>query len=487
MPDLAFQSATQLAAAIRRKQVGSRELLEHYAARIGRFNPAINAVVTLDLERARTQADSADAAVARGEYGGPLHGVPITIKDTLETAGIRTTAGAEVHAEHVPQTDAAAVARLRAAGAVIIGKTNTPTFAMDVQTFNPLFGTTNNPWDLSRTPGGSSGGAAAAIAAGLSALELGSDIGGSIRTPAHFCGVYGHKPTHGIIEMRGHIPGPPGTLSEADIGVLGPLARSAADLALALDVLAGPEAARAVAWRLALPPPRRAALRAYRVAAWLDDPACPVDAEVGRALAQTVDALRCAGVQVDDGARPRFRFADALRTYRRLLWAATSPGVPRELFLQLAQTAGALPEEDHSVMAEFVRASTQRHREWLSVNEARQQLRARWAEFFRDVDVLLCPVTQTAAIRHDHSQPYFDRTIEVNGALRPYNDQLAWVGVVGLAYLPATVAPIGCTSAGLPVGVQIVGPYLEDRTTIDFAERLAEVIGGFAIPPGYEA
>ena len=222
MPDLAFQSATQLAAAIRRKQVGSRELLEHYAARIGRFNPAINAVVTLDLERARTQADSADAAVARGEYGGPLHGVPITIKDTLETAGIRTTAGAEVHAEHVPQTDAAAVARLRAAGAVIIGKTNTPTFAMDVQTFNPLFGTTNNPWDLSRTPGGSSGGAAAAIAAGLSALELGSDIGGSIRTPAHFCGVYGHKPTHGIIEMRGHIPGPPGTLSEADIGVLGP-------------------------------------------------------------------------------------------------------------------------------------------------------------------------------------------------------------------------------------------------------------------------
>jgi amidase len=241
MREVAFRSAVELAAAIRRKEVSSRELVEHYLARIERFNPPINAVVTLDADRVRARADAADAALARGDLAGPLHGVPMTIKDSIETAGMRTTAGAEIYAKHVPKHDAPAVARLIAAGAVIMGKTNTPRFAMDVQSYNSLFGTTNNPWDLTRTPGGSSGGAAAALAAGLTALELGSDIGGSIRTPAHFCGVYGHKPTHGIVPTRGHIPGPPGTLSEPDIAVLGPLARHAEDLALAMDVVAGPD------------------------------------------------------------------------------------------------------------------------------------------------------------------------------------------------------------------------------------------------------
>ena len=240
MDEPTFSGAAELADAIRTRKVSSRELLDHYLARIDKINPTLNAVVTLDTERARKRADDADHALARGESWGPLHGLPITVKDVFETAGIRTTAGAPAFSEHVPTADAIAVARLQAAGAVLIGKTNTPMFAGDGQSYNAIFGTTNNPWDLARSPGGSSGGSAAAIAAGLSALELGSDIGGSIRSPAHCCGVYGHKPTYGIVPLRGHIPPMPGTIAEVDIAVAGPIARSADDLDLALGVLAGP-------------------------------------------------------------------------------------------------------------------------------------------------------------------------------------------------------------------------------------------------------
>ncbi len=485
MPEIAFQSATALTAAIRSRQLGCRELLDHYLQRVERLNPAINAVVTLDAERARRRADAADAALARGESWGPLHGLPLTIKDSLETAGLRTTAGAPIHADHVPDTDAVAVERLVAAGAIVFGKTNLPAFAMDVQSYNAVFGTSNNPWDVTRSPGGSSGGAAAAVAAGLTGLELGSDIGGSIRNPAHYCGIYGHKPSYGIVPLRGHIPGPPGSLSEADLAVLGPLARSADDLALALEVLAGPAADRAVAWRLELPPPRHASLRGYRAAAWLDDPACPIDAALRERYEETVAALRREGVQVDETARPAIDFADAYRTFLQLLWGATSPGLPRHVFDGLVETAAQLPADDDSKLAWAARFNTQRHRDWLSAHEKRERLRARWADFFRDYDVLLCPVTPVAAIPHDHSQPFLARTITVNGRTRSYVDQLAWVGVVGAALLPATVAPAGRTPAGLPVGLQIVGPFLEDRTPIDFARRLADVAGGFDSPPGY--
>jgi amidase len=438
------------------------------------------------MERARKHAEAADAALARGEVRGPLHGVPMTIKDTIETLGLRTTAGAPIHSEHIPRHDAPAVARLRTAGAVIFGKTNVPVFAMDGQSYNPIFGTTNNPWDVTRAPGGSSGGAAAALAAGLTGLELGSDIGGSIRNPAHYCGVYGHKPTFEIVPLRGHIPGPPGSLSGADIAVIGPLARSAEDLALALDVVTGPDTDRAVAWRLELPPPRRTTLQEYRVAAWLDDPTCPVDGEVRARLGATAEALRKAGVTVDDMARPAFTFADALQTYLRLLWAATSPGIPPEQFQEIPTAAKQLPPEADGYWERFMRASAQHHRDWLLMHEAREQYRVRWAEFFRHYDVLLCPVVPTAAIPHDHSEPQFARTLRVNGQEQPYLDIVAWAGVIGMAYLPATVAPIGRASGGLPVGVQIVGPYLEDRTPIDFARRLADVIGGFEAPSGYE-
>ena len=487
MDDIAFSSATDLTAALRSKRISSLELLDLYLDRVERLNPAINAVVTLGADRARGEARAADDRAARGDFTGPLHGLPMTIKDSVETAGMRTTSGAPMLAEHVPQRDADSVARLRGAGAIVFGKTNLPIFAGDGQTFNDVFGTTNNPWDLTRTPGGSSGGAAAAIAAGLAPLELGSDIAGSIRNPAHYCGVYGHKPTHGIVPNRGHIPGAPGELALADLGVVGPIARSADDLDLALDVLAGANPDDAIAWKLALPPPRRGSLREYRFAAWLDDPEAPVDAAVTKRLQATVDALRSAGAQVDEQARPAFSLGQMQRVFERLLFGVIVGGMPDEPFEALIEAAKGLSADDETFAARFIRASTQRKREWNAANEARAQMRAAWAAFFRDYDVLLCPAAPTAAFAHDHTPPHLGiRMTLVNDAPRPVDEAIVWAGFVSAALLPATVAPVGRTRAGLPVGVQIVGPYLEDRTTIDVARRLADVIGGYERPPGFD-
>jgi amidase len=347
-----------------------------------------------------------------------------------------------------------------------------------------VFGTTNNPWDVTRTPGGSSGGAAAALAAGLTALELGSDIGGSIRTPCHWTGLFGHKSTHGIVPIRGHIPGPPGLLSEMDLGVAGPMARSAEDLDLALEVLAGPNEERAVAWRFALPRPRHADLRSYRVAAWIDDRDFPLDTGIADRLREAVAALRGAGVRVDESARPFENAREVFELYQRLLWGAMIAGYPDEMFEALVSHAEANPD-DPSPFGRTARYGAQRHREWAYANEARAQLRARLATFFRDYDVLLMPVNPVPAIPHDHSEPMFARLVQVNGATRSHMDLLAWISHATLCFNPASVAPIGRTRDGLPVGVQIVGPYLEDRTTIDFARRVGELCGGFTPPPGY--
>jgi len=485
MSDLAFLPAVELAAKIRRKELGCRELLDHYLARVERLNAPLNAVVTLDVERARARADAADQALARGAGVGPLHGLPMTIKDCFETAGLRTTSGAPELKDHVPAADAASVARLVAAGVNVFGKTNLPVYAGDVQTFNALFGTTNNPWDRTRSPGGSSGGAAAAVAAGLTSFELGSDIGGSIRNPSHYCGVYGLKPSYGLVPALGHIPYAPGSRIEADVNVVGPIARSADDLAAAFDVLAGPTAERATAWRLALPPARRDGLRGYRIAAWIDDPACETDAGVRACLQAAVDALGRAGAIVDESARPGFGLDEAFRTYTGLLGAAMSPGIAPELFDAQAAFATQIPPGDDSMVARFVRGSTMRHREWLAANEQRERLRAAWREFFGRFDALLCPISPVAAQPHNQDGEVIARHMVVNGKSRNYIDQIMWAGVIGVAYLPAVVAPVGRTPDGLPVGAQLVGPYLEDRTPLDLARRMADVVGGFTPPPGY--
>jgi amidase len=479
-----FASATELAAALARRERSSRELVETHLRRIECHNPALNAVVTLDGERALAAADAADRALARGEAMGPLHGLPITVKDSLATAGMRTTAGSATMADHVPDHDAVAVARLRAAGAIVIGKTNLPEFAGDAQTFNTLFGTTNNPWDLTRTPGGSSGGSAAAVAAGLSPLEVGSDIGGSLRIPAHFCGVYTLKPTYGIVPLRGHIPPLPGTLAETDVCVVGPLARSAADLDLALAVMADPDDAHRVGWRLALPPPRAEDLAGYHIAAWLDDPYCAIDAEVLALYERLVTDLRAAGARVDHAA-PEAPLAAGHDIAQRLIQSAMAQWLSDDQFRALLDRAAAAPATDDTPPVRWARNITQRVRDSALAHEQRLRLQAAWADFFRDYDVLLYPVTPTAAIPHDQNPDVDARTIVVNGECRPYGDQFAWLQAVGVVHLPAVVAPVGLTSNGLPVGVQIVAPYLEDRSAIDVAGRIAEVVGGFQSPPGY--
>jgi amidase len=480
-----YRNARDWAAELRSGKTGALDLLEAHIARVEERNPAINAVVSSNYDQARQRAKEADEATARGESWGPLHGLPMTVKDTYEAAGMTATAGSPDLKDYRPVHSATAVQRLEDAGAIVFGKTNVPLFADDVQSYNQLYGTTNNPWNVERTPGGSSGGSAAALAAGFTPLELGSDIGGSIRNPAHFCGVYGHKSSYTIIPMQGHIPPLPGKSTTYDIGVAGPLARSADDLDLALSLLAGPEEGDAKAWRLELPAPKLEALKDFRVAAWLDEAAFPIDSSVGTVLQNTVDAIAKAGAKVDDRARPIDDMADTYELYLELLYANYGPSLPPETLAHYTGKAAALEAGDRSYGARFARGISQRHSDWLQANERRQKLRGRWAAFFEDFDILLCPVMATAAFPHDQSPSMGKRTCTINGEARPYLDQLAWAALTGVVYLPATVAPVGQTAENLPVGLQIVAPYLEDRTAIRFAQLLADVTGGFTPPPGY--
>jgi amidase len=449
--DVALWPAYRLAEGIRRREFSSRELLDRYLDRIARLNPSLNAVVTLDADGARRAADAADAAVARNEAVGPLHGIPMTVKDTFETAGIRTTCGVPAW-DRVPERDADAVRRLRDAGAIIFGKTNVPAMAGDWQTFNPIFGVTNNPWDTSRSAGGSSGGAAAALAAGLTALELGSDIAGSIRLPSSWCGVCGHKPTWGIVPQRGHLPPPPGALSIPDLAVTGPLARDVTDLQFALDILAGPAADDALGWRLELPPARASTLTRLRVATWLDDPEYPLEREVAVVLQSAVTALADAGANLVDAAPP----------------------------VSLPQVVGLHMELLYPLMDP---SSGLRHRDWLRANERREMMRDQMRNYFRQVDALLMPVAMMPAIAHDHLEPMADRVLALAGGTRSYLDLFGWVGLPTIAYLPATAVPVGRTANGLPVGMQIVGPHLEDHTTLAIAREIERTLGGFVPPP----
>jgi amidase len=322
MVDLAFRSAVELAAEIRAKRIGCRELLEHYLTRVERFNPGLNAIVVTQLDTARTRADAADAALAKDELWGPLHGVPMTVKESYDVAGLPTTWGLPALKDTKASGNALAVDRMLGAGAVIFGKTNVPVLLADGQAYNEIYGSTSNPWDLSRTPGGSSGGAAAALAAGLTGLEMGSDIASSVRNPAHFSGVYAHKPTWGICPPRGHALG--GAVTPTDISVIGPLARSSRDLALALSIMAGPDDIDGAGWRLELPPPRKKRFADYRVAVMLSDPVSEVDQSVQDQIQNLADFLAKAGATVDDRARPAIDSAEVDKLFILLLRAASS-------------------------------------------------------------------------------------------------------------------------------------------------------------------
>ena len=479
MSDLAYVSASDLAAAIRRRRVSSREALEYFLARIASLDKSINSVVTIDADRARAEADEADRLLARGEARGALHGVPMTVKDSLQTRGMRTTSGAPELANFVPQEDAWPVARVRDAGAVIFGKTNLPIYAGDLQSYNDVFGTTNNPHDRTRTPGGSSGGSAAALACGFTPLEIGSDIGGSIRLPSHMSGVVGHKPSYGIVPAHGQIPGPPGTLTLADLAVVGPMARSVEDLERGLEIMAGPNRWERAAWRLELPPPRRTKLADYRVAAWLDDPRCRVEPEVEALLEGAARKLMDAGAALDTEARPDFTLEKVAGVFSALLQAALAGGTSRD------RIEGYAASTEDTPLASTRRLVAMRHRDWLSHNERRLQMRKRWEEFFERWDVMLLPVMPCPAIPHDHSEPQAARTAWVGGERRPYWELVTWMAPAGACYLPATVVPVGCLGNGLPIGIQIVGPYLHDHTTLDVAKHLLAMVGGCPRPRGF--
>jgi amidase len=461
MPDdVLAGSAEQAAELVRRKEVSSRELTELVLARIDAVNPAVNAVVELRADAALTEAAAADAGLARGEPTGPLHGVPITVKEAFHVAGMHTSWGQPEFGDFVAQHDAAVVHRLRRAGAVIVGTTNVAYLLADfAQTANELYGVTNNPWDTSRTPGGSSGGSAAAVAAGMSFVDYGSDLVGSIRIPANFCGVYGLKPSAGIMPLTGFRP--PGRVASiieiTQPGVVGPLARTAGDLRTALRVTAGPELPAAAAYSWALPPPRQRQLREFRVGVVADDPHAPVTAEVGTALADVVAALVRAGATVVEGWPQGVDPAAS----------AELCGFQAGLFLAVQQSG----QENFASLASVV-----------SQERRRVELRAAWWRYFSDVDVFLCPANFTAAFPHD-PRPFPERTVATPDGPRPYPQQTFWVTHASLTGLPAVAAPVGRTAAGLPLGVQIIGPPYQDDTAVTFAELLAELVGGYQPPP----
>ena len=478
MTDLGFRSVTDLVAAVKAKEVGSRELLDHLLARVDDHNPALNAVVTLDVERAQAAADAADEATAGGEALGALHGLPMTIKDVFETEGLRSTSGAPELMDHVPDRDASAVARLKAAGAIVFGKTNLPLYAGDLQTFNEPFGVTNNPWDTTRTTGGSSGGAAAALAAGLTPLELGSDIGGSIRNPSHMCGTVGLKPSFGVVPQDGYLSGPTG-LRTLDINVVGPMARTVEDLSLAFDVLAG----------VGAPGPARDGVR---LAAWFETARCPLDTAMGDVLVAAVDGLRADGLDVDADARPDVDFTEATDLFIQLLYTAmtAATGVDEDTWALAASIADTEPAEDEPVIVKAGRAIALRHHQWLRHDERRQQIRDRWADFFTRFDALLCPVFPVNAFAHqvdDDPIGVINRTLPINGTEVAHADLILWCGLIGMAYLPAVVVPVGRTPDGLPVGVQVVADFGNDRTALAVSGRIASALGGFEPPPGYGA
>ncbi len=493
-PSTTYLSATQWMQALRTGQVSAREALELHIARVDALNPKLNAVVALNLEGARQRADEADQARQRGEDWGPLHGLPMTIKDTWEVPGMPCTAGAVQYKAHRPRQAAWAVQRLRNAGAVVFGKTNVPFQAMDIQSFNEVYGTTHNPWDQKLTPGGSSGGAAAALAAGMTPLELGSDVGGSIRIPAHFCGVYGHKSTYGLIPMRGHIPGEPGTLSEPPLCVAGPLARSAEDLRLVLDLLAGPTPDHQGGWQVALPKARHDKLATFRVLMWIDDSDCPIDSRMTAVYRQLGQRLEAAGAQVSWGSPLGMGLKDFYPCYTAqmgcLLGAVLSSADRRRMGMVSPfgkRTAGLLKSLGQVVslpkhVDRFVAGLNMGHGDWLALAEEGLRLREAFEAAFTTHDVILAPPTLGTAFPHDHGL-FANRKLKVDGQTRHYGDQMMWIAPATLMGLPATSAPVGPTADGAPVNVQIIGAPYADKTTIAFAALLSTVQGGFVAPP----
>jgi len=482
MKDLRFASAGEQISALRKHRIGPVELLRETLAHVRRGNPEINAVVEINEEQALRVAKAIEKR--RGTLG-PLAGLPVTIKDSYEVQGFHAVCGDPALKNHRPERNAEAVQRMIDAGCVIYGKTNAPKMAMDFQTYNSVYGVTNNPHDPQRAVGGSSGGSAASLASGFSSLEIGSDIGGSLRNPAHYCGVCSHKPSYGLISLRGHIPGPPGTMSQPDLAVAGPMARYAEDLKLLFSVLTTPSESPAKRGRVLLPPHPALSRdwRKLRVALWMDDSFCPIDSEVREPILRFVEDLRRLGLKVQPAAPENL--STLYNLYIQLLMGAVSAGIPATQLKLMKATAGFLRVLSTFGLARelsrFVRGATQSHSDWVILNEIRERMRYSFDDFFRKFDVILSPVTPVRAFRHQTGGTIFSRRLRVNGRDAPYLDHFKWIAAATALYLPVTTIPIA-RDGGLPSGVQITGPYLGDATTLEFAYQVERALGGF-VPP----
>ncbi len=480
-----FCSIGQLSDALSTRKLSASELLEHTIARIEALDGRLNAVVVRDFDRARDAAKAADAALTRGDRN-PLLGIPVTLKEPFDVAGLPSSWGFPQFRDFMPKQDALVVSRLKQAGAVIIGKTNIPIGLRDFQSYNDIYGVTKNPWDVNRSPGGSSGGCAAALAAGFGPLSVGSDIGGSIRVPAHFCGVFGHKPSLGLIPLRGYsLPPAPPVPGAGDLAVVGPMTRYAVDLERALDCIAAPDELRdGVGYHLTLPPPRHTNLGDLRVLVIDTHPLTPTSDAIRTAIGRVAKQLAKLGIKVAHESPLLPDLASSARLYMRLLNAARSPRLSADAFAEAERAAAALSDDDRSLQAERARGFVMSHRAWLATDAERLRLQEQWRVLFGAFDVVLYPPFAVPAFPHDHSEPFDARHLDIDGKPYPYIDATyIWADPAATCGLPSTAAPIDRSPEGLPIGVQIIGPYLEDRTTIAFAGVLEREFGGFVPPP----
>jgi amidase len=472
-----------LATRLREGATTAVAIAEDCLDRIAAREAAVGAWQHIDREAALAMAARRDTVEPKSR----LHGIPLGLKDIIDTADMPTTYGSPIYAGHRPTEDAICVQRLRAAGAVILGKTNVPIGLADWQSYNDIYGVTGNPFDVKRTPGGSSGGSSAALAAGYGPLSLGSDIGGSLRAPAHFCGVYAHKPTYALVPSRGHTPPPfPPLPVDRDLAVVGPMAISAGDLADLLDVIAGPDELAGGAYRLALPEARHKGIKGFRILVLDTHPLMPAAASVRGPIDALASQLAKAGAKVSRQSPLLPDLNESSRLYMRLLFSFLAATFPIESYEGMKAGAARLDADDRSLDAERLRGAALSHRDWVMCDSQRAALRARWRAFFREFDAVLCPIMPTPAYVQDHQPDQNQRRVNVDGKDYPYVDQLVWPGIATCPGLPATAIPIGRSPEGLPVGAQIVGPWLEDRTPLRLAELIEkEFAGGFVPPPGF--
>lgn len=472
-------SAIQIATAIREGKTTAVEQLETHFARVDALNPQVNAVIWQDRDGAMAEARACDAETARGESRGPLHGVPITVKESFDLAGSPTTWGMPELKDNIRAEDSDAVARYRAAGGIIYGKTNVPLKLMEWQSFNEIYGSTSNPWDLTRTSGGSSGGSGVSVATGMAALEVGSDIGSSIRNPAHYNGVFGLKPTWNAVSTKGHTL--EGWYGDIDIAVAGPLARTAEDLALAFEVLAGPNPFDASEWALNLPSDGRKKLSEFKVALKLGDPSAPVDQAYLDALLDFANKLEKAGATVIRDRLPQVESEAHFMLYLKLLGAALSLGMTDEDAAAAVVPFADAPNDVKRIGGTRMSGTQISHREWLTLDNQRRTARLAFDAFFEDVDVIIAPVASSAAFKKDEAGHRAFRRFPVNNVQQLENTQLFWSGYSGVVGIPSIVGPMAQVG-GLPVGYQAICGHGQDYTCLAFARAVEREIVAYTPP-----